>query len=133
MIVGFDTYRGDVAGFFQKNFKIDDNVTVTAMTGHDDRSIGVLIKTVKGTVVITGDLFEAKNDWKNAKSWLAFSKKPKQHIRNRAKIWELADYIVPGHGPMFKVDKAVDILKQETQQLQQLLKQTFNVYGDVRL
>ena len=27
--------------------------------------------------------------------------------KSRAKIWKLADYIVPGHGDMFKVDKSV--------------------------
>jgi len=133
LIVGFDIYDGDLATFFQKNLKIDDNITVTAMTGHDDRSIGVLAKTKKGLVAITGDLFEAKNDWKNAKNWISFSKRPKSQIKNRAKIWELADYIVPGHGNIFKIDKSVNILKQETKQLQKMLKQTFNVYGDVRL
>ena len=133
LIVGFDIYNGDIASFFQKNFKIDDNVTVTAMTGHDERSIGVLVKTAKGLVAITGDLFEYEHDWKTAREWIAFSKQPKSHIRNRAKVWELADYIVPGHGPMFKVDKTVNILEKEMKQLKELLQRTVNVYGDVRL
>lgn len=133
LIVGFDIYHADVATFFQKNFKIDDNVTVTAMTGHDERSIGVLVKTINGLVAITGDLFEYEADWKNAKNWIAFSKQPKQHIKNRAKVWELADYIVPGHGPMFKVAKTVNILEIEMRQLQELLQKTVNVYGDVKL
>lgn len=133
LIVGFDIYQGDIATFFKKNFKINDHITVTSMTGHDDRSIGVLVKTQKGLVAITGDLFEAENDWKNAKDWIAFSKRPKTQIKNRAKVWELADYIIPGHGDMFKVDKSVNILEKETQQLTQLLQKTVNVYGDVHL
>lgn len=133
LIVGFDIYRGDIAGFFQKNFKIDDNVTVAEMTGHDERSIGVLVKTAQGLVAITGDLFEYEYDWKRAREWIAFSKQPKSHIKNRAKIWELVDYIVPGHGPMFKVDKSINILEKETRQLKELLQKTVNVYGDVKL
>ncbi len=133
LVVGFDIYRRDVASFFQKNFSIDENIIVTSMIGHDDRSIGVLVKTEKGLVAITGDLFEAEGDWKNAKDWIAFSKRPKSQIRNRAKIWELADHIVPGHGDMFKVDKSVNILAKETKQLKQLLQRTVNVYGDVEL
>lgn len=133
LIVGFDIYHGDIASFFQKNFKIDDNVTVTAMTGHDERSIGVLVKTTQGLVAITGDLFEYENDWKQAKEWIAFSKQPKSHIKNRAKVWELADFIIPGHGPMFAVDKSVNILEQEMRQLKELLQKTVNVYGDVKL
>ena len=132
LVVGFDIYQGDLATFFHKNFKIDDNVTVTGMTGHDDRSIGVLVKTQKGLVAFTGDLFEYQGDWKKAHEWIAFSKRPKSHIKNRAKIWELVDYIVPGPGGMFKVDKSVNILKEETKQLKKLLR-TVNVYGDVRL
>jgi glyoxylase-like metal-dependent hydrolase (beta-lactamase superfamily II) len=133
LIVGFDIYTVDVATFFQENYKIDDNITVTSMIGHDDRSIGVLVKAKAGLVAVTGDLFEAENDWQNAKDWIAFSKRPKAQIKNRAKVWELADYIIPGHGDMFKVDKAVNILAKETAQLKKLLQTSINVYGDVEL
>lgn len=133
LVVGFDIYDQDLATFFQKNFKIDEYVTVTEMTGHDDRSIGVLVRTDRGLVAITGDLFERDGDWNDAKDWIAFSKRPKQQIRNRAKIWELADFIVPGHGDIFEVDKSVNILSVETKQLKELLQRTVNVYGDVEL
>lgn len=132
LVVGFDIYDGDRASFFQKNFKIDSNITVTEMTGHDDRSIGVLVKTKNGLVAITGDLFEYRDDWKKTKEWLAFSKRPKRQIKNRAKIWELADFIVPEHGDIFRVDKSVDILREETKELDKILR-TVNVYGDVSL
>lgn len=133
LVVGFDIYDRDLATFFQKNFRVDENVTVTEMIGHDDRSIGVLVRTDRGLIAVTGDLFEYENDWRNAKDWIAFSKRPKQHIHNRAKIWELADYIVPGHGDMFKVDKSVNILAIEMKQLKELLQKTVSVYGDVEL
>ena len=131
--MGFDIYDQDIATFFQSNFQIDQNITVTEMTGHDDRSVGVLVETEKGLVAITGDLFEYKNDWQEAKNWIAFSKQPKKQIINRAKVWELADYIVPGHGGIFKVDKSINILDEETKQLSDVLKKSSNVYGDVEL
>ena len=133
LIVGFDIYDGDVATFFQKNYKVDKFVTATEMTGHDDRSIGILVQTKDGLVAIRGDLFEYERDWQNAKNWMAFSKRPKDHIANRAKVWELADYIIPGHGDMFKVDKSVNILQEEKRQLKELLQKSVNVYGDVEL
>ena len=133
LIVGFDIYDGDIATFFQKNYKVDNFVTATEMTGHDDRSIGILVETNDGLVVICGDLFEYENDWQNAKDWMAFSKRPKDHIKNRAKVWELAEYIVPGHGDIFKVDKSVNILQEENRQLKELMQKSVNVYGDVEL
>jgi glyoxylase-like metal-dependent hydrolase (beta-lactamase superfamily II) len=133
LIVGFDIYKGDSATFFQHSLRIDSNITVSAITGHDDRSIGVTVSTSEGIVVITGDLFEYKNDYKDIGNWIAFSKEPKQHIKNRAKVWEMADYIVPGHGNIFKVDKSIDLLELETNQLKKFLQKKINVYSDVDL
>lgn len=133
LIVGFDVYENDMATFFQNSLKIDANITVVEMTGHDDRSIGVHVTTAKGLIVIAGDLFEFEGDFKDISDWVAFSKEPKQHIKTRAKVWELADYIVPGHGDMFKIDKTIDILELETTQLKKLLQKKINVYGDVEL
>jgi len=133
LIVGFDIYDGDIARFFQNSLKIDSNVTVVSMTGHDDRSIGVYVTTDVGLIAITGDLFEYEGDYKDISNWVAFSKEPKQHIRNRAKVWEMADYIVPGHGNIFKIDKTIDLLDLETTQLKKLLQKKINVYGDIEL
>ncbi|MBI3620095.1 MBL fold metallo-hydrolase [Candidatus Roizmanbacteria bacterium] len=133
LIVGFDIYDRDMASFFQKNLKIDGNVMVTEMTGHDDRSIGVLVDTEKGLVAITGDLFEREGDWKKVSDWISFSKKPKDQIKNRAKVWELADFIVPGHGDIFKVDKSINILSFETKQFKNLIQKTANIYGDIEI
>ncbi len=132
LIVGFDRYDEDVATFFQKNYSIDENVTVTEMTGHDDRSIGVLVKTNEGLIAITGDLFECEKDYLRVKDWVAFSKRPKDQIKNRARIWELADYIIPGHGDIFRVNKKINLFQEESKQLKSIL-QTVNVYGDIEL
>ena len=58
LIVGFDIYDGDIATFFQKNYKVDNFVTATEMTGHDDRSIGILVETKDARhFFIVDDLF----------------------------------------------------------------------------
>lgn len=51
-----------------------------------------------------GDLFEKFEDIENSNIWLdAGSEDPNQQKKNRSKIANIADWIVPGHGPKFKV------------------------------
>ncbi len=62
----------------------------------------------------TGDLFEKKEDIANPKQWEeAGSEDPGKQKKNRLKVAQMADWIVPGHGPMFQVmEQHVDLLKQ---------------------
>lgn len=54
--------------------------------------------------IITGDLFERLEDVDNPNIWLeAGSEDPVQQMKNRSIIADIADWIVPGHGPKFKV------------------------------
>ncbi len=129
LIVGFDIYEGDIASFFSHELQIDTNITIMGMTGHDDRSIGVIVRTVKGIIAITGDLFEYEKDYMDIANWIAFSKNPEEQIQNRAKVWEIADYIIPGHGPMYKVDKLIHLKEVEEKALKHILTLN-NVYGD---
>lgn len=52
-------------------------------------------------------MFEKEEDLVDETIWMvsAYSEAPKLQELNRNKILLLADYIVPGHGPMFKVTK----------------------------
>lgn len=114
-IGGNDVIQGDLfKEFFKEKYVIDENITVIHTPGHDNRSITVLVKTAKGHVAITGDLFEYENDWKTvdtSEAWEPWSQDKDLQNLSRAKIWKLADFIVPGHGDMFKVDKTVDLHK----------------------
>lgn len=56
-----------------------------------------------GTVVVSGDIFENQRDWENPNVWKDNSLKPELQERSRRLIASLADYIIPGHGSMFKV------------------------------
>lgn len=98
--------------YFNHDFKagevycINEYISIMPTPGHTMQDVSVIIESDKGTVVVTGDLFEREADllddniWKNAGTDSEELQKT-----NRARILEIADYIVPGHGPMFKVSK----------------------------
>ncbi len=115
-IGGNDVIQGDLfKEFFKEKYVVDECVSVIHTPGHDNRSITVLVRTVKGIVAITGDLFEYDKDWltvDTSEAWEPWSQDKDLQQQSRAMIWKTADYIVPGHGDMFKVDKSVDIRTQ---------------------
>lgn len=114
-IGGSDVIQGDLfKEFFKEKYVIDENISVIHTPGHDNRSITVLVKTSGGIVAITGDLFEYNKDWEtvdSSEAWEPWSQDKALQNKSRAKIWKLADYIVPGHGDIFKVDKSVHLAK----------------------
>ncbi|OGG11647.1 hypothetical protein A2Z00_01170 [Candidatus Gottesmanbacteria bacterium RBG_13_45_10] len=112
-IGGNDVIEGDLfKEFFKEKYTVDENITVIHTSGHDNRSITVLVKTQKGLVAITGDLFEYDKDWvitDSSEAWEVWSQDKKLQTKSRILIWKIADYIVPGHGDIFKVDKSVQL------------------------
>lgn len=96
-----ETFKGDTFTFFEDEYKITDEIKVIRTPGHysnDDCS--VIVKTEKGIIAITGDLF-----WKGQDDLPPFIFNKNQLVRTRRKIIKLADYIVPGHGNIFKVSR----------------------------
>lgn len=97
-----------------KNSKIipSDNIEIIKTPGHDRSQCAVLVKTDDGIVVIAEDVFwwwggeEQKTDrdsLMNMDDEYAWNMEKLK--KSRQKILELADYIIPGHGKMFKVEK----------------------------
>ena len=87
------------------NIKVAEDVTFLLTPGHTPDSISVVVNTEKGKIVITGDAFPSED-------FLDLSKEPIPYLvdirafnESRNKIIKIADYIVPGHGKMFKVKK----------------------------
>ena len=96
----------------KEKYIVDEHITVIHTPGHDNRSISVLVKTTKGLVAITGDLFEYNKDWHTvdtSKAWEPWSQDKDLQMKSRKKIWNMAEYIVPGHGDIFKIDKSVEL------------------------
>lgn len=78
-----------------------DNITVIETLGHSSDGLSMIVNTDQGKIAICGDVFWKENEpeddpYANDKIKLAESRK---------KILELADWIIPGHGKMFKVNK----------------------------
>jgi len=120
-IAGNDIIRGDTfIDFFEKRYAIDENVKVISTPGHSDKNLSVMVKTKNGIVAIVGDLFEKEGDWKKEGTWEPWSFNPKKQASNRLKIWKNSNYIIPGHGGMFKVDNSIDLEKFDQKRIDKL-------------
>ncbi|XP_013772181.1 metallo-beta-lactamase domain-containing protein 1-like [Limulus polyphemus] len=109
-IVGMSVSSGDVYQLhpFEKGmpYRIARNIEVIPTPGHTLSDVSVVVKSTNcGTVVIAGDLFERKEDIKDISLWrdIAGSENPNLQLQSREHVLSIADYIIPGHGPMFKV------------------------------
>ena len=71
--------------------------------GHTNNDVSVIVKnTMYGVVAITGDLFEKEGDLERDDLWKQFSENSELQLENREKVLRIADFIVPGHGKMFR-------------------------------
>ncbi len=92
---------------------LETDIEIVKTPGHDQFHCSVLVKTKNlGSVVIGGDVFwwadgeEQKTDNKSLLEHKDPYVKDEKLLReSREKILNLADYIIPGHGKMFKVKK----------------------------
>lgn len=107
-IVGNHVYECDRYHFdaFDDNncINISKDVTVIKTPGHTLDDVSVFVKNVHqmGDVVIAGDLFECKEDLNDDSIWKdAGSQDPHLQQQNRQRVLQMADYIIPGHGPIF--------------------------------
>jgi glyoxylase-like metal-dependent hydrolase (beta-lactamase superfamily II) len=78
-----------------------ENIQIVKTPGHSYDSITFFVKTDKGIIAICGDVF-----WKeNFPEDDAYASDKEKLQESRKKILEMADWIIPGHGKMFKVQK----------------------------
>lgn len=87
-------------------------IEIIKTPGHDQFHCSVIVNAEKlGKVAVVGDVFwwRDNQEQKTDKASLMSNKDP--HVKNegelmesRKKILEIADYIIPGHGKMFKVE-----------------------------
>lgn len=84
--------------------KLAKDVDFLLTPGHTDDHVSLLVKSDQGMIVIAGDAI--------AKEILVdLAKKPplysnlENYDNSRRKILAVADYIIPGHGDIFKVNK----------------------------
>ncbi len=101
-----ETWRED----FTKNIKI------LHTPGHDYTGITLFVNTDEGRVAICGDVFWKENYPRAAKDD-AYASNPGRLEESRKTILEMADWVIPGHGPMYKNNRtgaiAEDVPKQK--------------------
>jgi glyoxylase-like metal-dependent hydrolase (beta-lactamase superfamily II) len=109
-IVGDHVYKEDVfqLNAFQQKQTIDlsPDMQIVSTPGHTKDSISLVVKNVDklGTIGICGDLFECEADLLDDNIWIsAGSEDESLQRQNRRLMAGLCDYIIPGHGPMFRV------------------------------
>lgn len=95
-----DNYQLSTKLFITGQKKLTKHVKILATPGHTAECISVLVETKDGVIAITGDLFVKKQEEKG----LLIQSREKFN-KSRKKIIKIADYIIPGHGKMFKVIK----------------------------
>ncbi|XP_016845302.1 metallo-beta-lactamase domain-containing protein 1 [Nasonia vitripennis] len=126
-IVGITVERETL--FHERNikncdYKLCEEVKITATPGHTADDVTVIVKgKFEGeevTVAITGDLFEKEEDLDDPSIWINLGTPDLKEVQalSRSKIANLADIIIPGHGPAFKVTE--EIRKKLAQQLEQI-------------
>ncbi|KAK6962984.1 metallo-beta-lactamase domain-containing protein 1-like isoform X1 [Biomphalaria glabrata] len=106
--VGFDICRHDqyLLHEFKEGipYEIDEDVEIWPTPGHTGSDVSVLVKkTNLGTVAVVGDLFECEADLDCPSLWQENSERPHLQEQSRITILGVADFIIPGHGPMFQV------------------------------
>ncbi len=106
---GDTIYRGDKEISFSGKIP-DTNIMIIETPGHAHEHASLLAETDKGKIAIAGDVFwwsddeEQKTDYDSLMAHKdPFVKDPEALRKSRKKLLETADYIIPGHGKMFKV------------------------------
>ena len=111
--ITFDTnlmYNNDILTEFDKH-ELGKEIEIIETPGHVLEHISLIVNTSLGKIAIVGDvIFFLENEDQ------IFNLHQKDHsqakgmnmktlIESRKKLLEASDYIIPGHGKMFKVEK----------------------------
>jgi len=75
------------------------NIKIIKTPGHSADSLTMLVTTAEGVIAICGDVF-----WQENYPLLdIYASEPEKLLTSRQQVLESADFIIPGHGRLFKV------------------------------
>ena len=77
------------------------HIQILKTPGHDYTAITLFVTTENGTVAICGDVFWKENYPKKD----IYASDPEKLKESREMVLKMADWVVPGHGKMYKVKK----------------------------
>ncbi len=98
------SFWDDIFDRAPENQRLTKNLKLISTPGHSEDSATLLVKTDRGIAACVGDLFWFEGDEKiKLLEEDCFNKK--LFYKNRRKILKIADFIIPGHGKMFKIKK----------------------------
>ncbi|VDN60029.1 unnamed protein product [Dracunculus medinensis] len=84
---------------FEDNHLIADGVKILRTPGHTDHDLSVIVLNSNEEItVVAGDIFEDDK----ADDWQRNSRYPSRQQESRFRILQVANWIIPGHGKIFK-------------------------------
>lgn len=89
-------------------FIIDEDIRIVSTPGHTNTCVSVIVQNTnigeKACVVVAGDLFEREDDILCNQIFIdAGSEDVSKQRLSRYRMSEYADFIIPGHGPLFEL------------------------------
>ena len=95
----------------QENKIPGTDLEIIQTPGHSPEHCSLVVPTEEGAYIVAGDVFwwtddeEQKIDVEREDDAHLAEVNMKKLIESRKKVLEIADFIIPGHGKMFKVEK----------------------------
>ncbi|MGA2418321.1 MAG: MBL fold metallo-hydrolase [Candidatus Staskawiczbacteria bacterium] len=90
------------------------NIQILRTPGHDYTDITLFVTTDDGIVAICGDVFWKENYPKDPRDD-SFASDPVKLGQSREMIFKMADWIIPGHGDMYKTNRGqMQEVREET-------------------
>lgn len=77
------------------------NIQILRTPGHDYTSIALFVRTDEGIIAVCGDVFWKENGPVND----MYASDMARLSESRSMVLNNADFVIPGHGPMFKAEK----------------------------
>uniref|UniRef100_A0A915NV26 Metallo-beta-lactamase domain-containing protein n=2 Tax=Meloidogyne TaxID=189290 RepID=A0A915NV26_9BILA len=101
------THGHDAIHYQNRTFSLTKNINLIKTPGHTQEDISVVVKNTEryGTVIVSGDVFMTAEDIDLPIMWRPLSLNELEQENSRKLIICCADYIVPGHGKIFKINK----------------------------
>ena len=88
------------------------NIQVLHTPGHDHTGLTLFVTTDIGVIAICGDVFWRENYPRDPFDD-TFASNPEILKESRKVVLKMADWIIPGHGPMYKNDKDTVVVEEE--------------------
>ncbi|MDO8660061.1 MAG: MBL fold metallo-hydrolase [Candidatus Parcubacteria bacterium] len=97
----FGLWDGEKVNDWQEHFT--ENIQILKTPGHDYTGITLFVTTEMGKVAICGDIFWKKNSPEND----IYASDLEKLEKSRALVLKMADWVIPGHGEMYKSEHTI--------------------------